>query len=409
MKIRKIRYILNYILRSTRAAWLVVGLTIVLILFLEWGLRLVFAAKDAAVGLPIVDPRIVAEGYDGADWVEDLYQEQARLEAKWEPYVHYRLQGSQGGHINIGANLLRRTWNVPATEAEAKAKAKALRVFVFGGSTAWGMGARDEKTIPSEIARALARNGVRAELVNYAQIGHISTQSLLELQMALMRGDRPDVVIFLDGVNDTLAALQNGSAGGLVNTENRRQEFNILSDPGRLLGAFVVRNVEDSAMFRLAKSLGNRLIPARSSAPPEHYRHVEGADLNRLAEEVLANHQANRELVTKLGEAYGFSSLFFWQPVVFTKEKATSFEQEMAEQYALLQPIFNQINKRTQYNFERNNSQFPPIHDLTEIFDDDSALRFTDFCHLTEAANRILGEAIAEEMIALVDEQANHP
>ena len=51
------------------------------------------------------------------------------------------------------------------------------------------------------------------------------TQGMLELMLQLRAGQRPDVVVFYDGINDTFSVLQNGIPGVGQNEMNRVSEF----------------------------------------------------------------------------------------------------------------------------------------------------------------------------------------
>src|SRR5262249_7649743 len=71
------------------------------------------------------------------------------------------------------------------------------KVYFFGGSTMWGLGVRDDLTIPSQFAAA---TGIWSE--NFAEMSYTAHQSLMLLVQLLQDGHRPDVVVFYDGVND---------------------------------------------------------------------------------------------------------------------------------------------------------------------------------------------------------------
>ena len=91
----------------------------------------------------------------------------------------------------------------------------AFRVFLFGGSTMWGMGVADSNTIGSYLQNQLAE--MSDELVavyNFGQPGFASTQEVIELMLQLRDGNVPDIVIFFDGVNDIWNAYGSGQAGG---------------------------------------------------------------------------------------------------------------------------------------------------------------------------------------------------
>ena len=114
---------------------------------------------------------------------------------RWHPFVYWRAGPFQGKYVQIDEHGLRRT----TSQAD---RATALKVFLFGGSTMFGAGSRDEHTIASELASQLSATGQDVNVVNYGQNGYVSAQECLTLELACQAGQIPDVVIFYDGVND---------------------------------------------------------------------------------------------------------------------------------------------------------------------------------------------------------------
>ena len=137
--------------------------------------------------------------------VEGLHATEFDLLTGWHaPEFH-------GKYLNIDAEGKRKTWN-----PEVPAGASTTKIFMFGGSTAWGAGARDEFTIASMLSKKLNAEAAvgRAYIVhNYGQPGHSSLVEAAKLLQLLQEGERPDIVVFYDGGNDVLGAYQMGVAG----------------------------------------------------------------------------------------------------------------------------------------------------------------------------------------------------
>ena len=71
---------------------------------------------------------------------------------------------------------------------------------MFGGSTMWGAGARDDYTIPSFLSKMLTQAFPgRIRVVNYGRSGFVSTQERILLFQALQHGCRPQIAIFYPG------------------------------------------------------------------------------------------------------------------------------------------------------------------------------------------------------------------
>jgi hypothetical protein len=157
--------------RMLRAAWLLVGIFGLTLIALEAVLRLAFAAKDLAFPLPDPDPRVTARGYDdGGSWVPALYAAQQSVQVDWHPFELFRARAGTDGLLAIGADGRRRTF-VPTPEPS---RARRPIIWVFGGSSAWGWGARWDRTIPSILANHLSRRWPDVLVRNFAQIGYVS-------------------------------------------------------------------------------------------------------------------------------------------------------------------------------------------------------------------------------------------
>ena len=71
------------------------------------------------------------------------------------------------------------------------------KVWVFGGSTAWGVGVPDDGTIAAYLEKA-----TRLRTFNLAETGYNAHQSLNLLMKLYVEGGRPEFVVFYDGVNE---------------------------------------------------------------------------------------------------------------------------------------------------------------------------------------------------------------
>ena len=261
---------------------------------------------------------------------------------------------------------------------------------MLGGSSLWGFGARDDHTIPSLIAGELHEQGVRVQIRNLAEIGYVNTQEMIALVRELQQGYRPDVVLFYDGVNDTTSALLEREATLTTNEINRVREFNLLQSPSRLTAALARNLVASSAWFRFASSAGRRMTkePVRGLGSPSEEERV------RLANGVVRGYVANVRMVEALGKAYGFRSVFFWQPVIFFKSRRVPFEEEEAAKYAWTATMFAEV--KDLLSIDTHLTSDPAFLDLSEIFKETESIVFLDFCHTTEEANaRIARKVVA--------------
>src|SRR5208337_749990 len=101
-----------------------------------------------------------------------------------------------GKYINVDSNGFRNTTHGQGDRSDCQYPA---RVFTFGGSTMWGVGARDDETIASWIQKLLDLRHACVEVTNMGQDGYVSTQEVLLLAEQIRRGNIPNLVIFFDG------------------------------------------------------------------------------------------------------------------------------------------------------------------------------------------------------------------
>jgi lysophospholipase L1-like esterase len=323
------------------------------------------------------DARVRADGYVDADWVRPYFDEFAAANhVTWRSYVYWRRQPFHGRYVNIDERGLRDTWNSPNPAGQQRP-----RIFLFGGSTMWGTGARDEHTIASALSRQLAERGIAGDVTNFGEGGYSSRQELIALETELQDGNVPELVVFLDGVNDVFAAFQNGAAGIPQNEGNRVREFNI---DLRIYREALQNWVRNSAVYAL-------LVPPPVPQQP--------ADPDSLAADVIAHYAAVATMVGRLGQSYGFRSLFFWQPVIFTKPQRTSYEQAQFDEQAFLAPFYSNVYGRMRADAAAS----PAIHYLGDLFASDRQPYYIDFCHLTETGNDRIAAAMAGDVAAALE------
>ena len=391
--------------KHAQSAWLILGITLLLLCLVELAFALAFAVKDR------LSPRVPsaatlfakADTYTGQSWVAQYFDEFDRSSsARWEPYVYWRRRPFEGNHINVDESGIRRTISPPR---DPSASPDPLKIHMFGGSAMWGTGARDEFTIPSILARELAGRGLVVEITNFGESGYVSTQEVIALLRQLQAGDRPDLVIFLDGANDTFSAYQQQVAGIPQNEFNRVQEFN-LSQPEklRLRAILTLRDVARGlASARFAKWLlqESGLLPRYPLAvrPAAVAGIVPGK--SSLATSVVDTYRSNIDIVRALGVHYRFQHLFYWQPTVFDKTLPTEFE---AAEQVKLAPVAA-FSREVRVALSRSglaSAREYSFADLGPIVANVREPVFVDWCHLGELGNETIARRMAADVVAVM-------
>jgi len=383
------------LIAGVRSLWMNIGVALLVLAVLEGVLQLGFWVRHRGPSeSSFVSTDRLAAANPGQPWVGGYPREaRAALREQWRSYVYWRLYPYRGANINIDAQGIRQTWNASSAPTPGQP-----RMFMFGGSTMWGWGARDEFTIPSLVAKRLAETARPAPwVVNYGETGYVSTQEVITLMLELRKGHVPSVVVFYDGVNDAWAGFQSKVAGQPQNEVNRVREFNSRTRFNwreGLLGRL--------ALFRLARGVMGQVDPATSSSTPRRFLDPEAAGA------VVDAYLGNVRIVNALARQYGFRAVFFWQPTIFSKKTLSPDEERWRltepRRPGRTAPAFAQEYQAFNETFRERlrASKLDNVIDLSGLFEDDTRTIFIDRFHVSEAGNAKVADAIAQSLKRII-------
>jgi lysophospholipase L1-like esterase len=387
-----------------RDAWLVLCVTVLYLLLLEGLLSLGYLAADRIRdrGAVASNPRVQADAHADAAWAGEYYRElEESSVTQWVSYVYWRRRAYQGRFIHVDADGIRRTW-APAEQYQGTEA--PLRIFLFGGSAMWGVGARDDYTIPSCLARSLQEQRIACEATNFGESGYVSTQEVIALLQELRKGNVPDLVIFYDGVNDLYSAYQQQVAGLPQNEFHRAGEFNLSQPRGyrSLRTLFIRRAADNLAMVRLSRNLLRKAGISAGTEVRATHRAVPApsTDAESLCREILAVYEANMKTVMTLAEAHGFKALFYWQPTVFNRRHPTAYERRVQEEIRDVQPYCRRVGEliRRETFVTAHHEYF---EDISGLFEEVRAPVFVDWCHVSEWGNEQIARRMAADVVRL--------
>jgi lysophospholipase L1-like esterase len=336
------------------------------------------------------DKKLALSIYKNKEWAEPLLKEHDDSEKlDFVQYVGWKRREYHGRFINIGVDGTRKTSN-----RTHSMNAKCDSIYVFGGSTIWGMGVRDEYTIPSYLSKILNQHDYSFIVMNYGESGYTFTQGLMRLLLLLKEGHRPRLTIFYDGVNEISAAYHIGQAGVIGLTaeiqsllEWKRRSY--VEQTGSIVKEIVVHH---SMIYRSA----NKLIRLFQHNPsPSAARHYEDQELEQLSQDIITYYIASLHLVDKLSKIYDFQYVCFLQPVIYTKSQLTEEEKNLdnttkdEKLRQLYLQTYDAIKKLT----------LPHFYDLSGVLNDRNTTLYSDFCHLSEEGNEIVANAMAKIII----------
>lgn len=363
--------------------------------------RLLFPVLFVALGLAVVElglqlaraalnwgklpnRQYLLSPYQGQAWARPLYEEMLATGYQYDPLLSFRERPFAGRYVNIDEQGLRRTWSPPLPDTPAPSS-----IYVFGGSTVWGWGARDDHTIPSELARYLSERGAPRRVVNCGQKGYTFTQELLLLVRQLRQGARPDLVVFCDGFNDVFFSYRAGRAEVTYEFEENRWRFEAkdLALASRSLARWVK---EHSATVRTAVKISEQAgLKERTrygTVAPEYSDQA----LADLARAIVEDRLRSLDLLDHLASAYGFRYECFWQPVIFYEERLTPEESGIGP--APGDRTLGVLFARTR---EQLNARRPPhLHDAADALRGRTATVYLDFAHVSEPGNQLVAAKI---------------
>lgn len=310
--------------------------------------------------------------YAQQDWSDTYWDENSAAGRKmYQPYVVWRRQPFTGQTITIDSAGIRKTGD--GCDA-------AHNVFMFGGSTMWGWGAPDWLTIPAYFQAGMAASTeVNPCVTNFGDDSYISTQNVIALIKELQSGNVPELVVFYDGINDTLNALQSGKAG--IHT--------YADEISRSLEKVYHRALSESQAFRLVRSL----LHQKSNE-------LDASELDALAGSVVQLYLGNYEIVSALAEHFGFEHFFFWQPVISVGSKVLTKEEEALRDE--LSPVTINFFRSVYQQIESAASQpeYDRLHYIGDIFSGESSQLWMDPWHVTPVGNEMVARAMLETIQA---------
>lgn len=368
--------------------------TVLLLLVIEFlatatlatvNVRFVRDLLESVMGRPskLVDHYLALPYYTDQEWSQQYWSELLQaLRKDYYPYVIWRSPGFKGELLNIDAHGRRMT-------PDATCSPDALRVYVFGGSSTWGWGAPDWGTVPAYLQQQLSRQHAEPVcVVNYGENAFVSTQNVVQLLLLLDAGDVPDAVVFLDGVNDVLAASQNRVP--LVH-QNFEEIAALFEEPDPPLLTWV-RDLHTVTLLQTLVRESGLAATAGSSAI--------GPGPDDLADAVARTYLNNYRIVSALAGSYGFRYYFFLQPYILAGDKVlTPEEQDMPTG---LNWVFNldatvvDLFADTYSRIEAGRPEHEHLYSLTGVFDEEPRQVWLDtWGHTTPVGNERIAAAIS--------------
>jgi lysophospholipase L1-like esterase len=289
------------------------------------------------------------------------------------------------------AGGVRRTVVPPPT-----ATADPVDVFFFGGSTMFGSYQREDHTIPAELARLAAADGVPVRVVNHGRMGYVNWQEVLQLEQLVTGGSVPDLAVFYDGFNELLSQFTLGPHDepthvGAIEIDQRLREG---VQPGEesLRKALRREWKERSAVHRVARRLGIAERDAAGIASiGSSFQGKQPEQPERRGVKAAAIHARGVDIARRLATSYGFESAFFWQPSLYSKQVRPG-EEGLDTTLGADPPSWRAADRAARERLRA------PVRDVGDALDGVRSPVMYDFVHTNEAGARAVARRLYEEL-----------
>lgn len=362
--------------------WAILGVALLLLTTLEVSLTSYYERVDKRERQSAAKAAANSGVYANPDLAEEYFKELTDAKARvWASYTQSQQTDYAGKFINVHEGT-RRTWNSETINGDRRTR---LRIFFFGGSTLWGLGSRDDFTIPSLVAKMVAENGISAEVTNYAVIGDVTTQSLIRFVLELRKRNVPDLVVFYGGSVEAFSACYEGEPGVPLGNSNLEK-----ISPKKEVKARISIRLENFALIRLLT--GKKQLAGCSKK------------LDVLSDAALDVYLGNVRFIEAISRSLSFKTLFYLEPQLADKTRRTKYEEDQLlksekrlpgknDLYSLMR---SKLVKRVDESSEQN-----VFHDLRTIFSDVASPIYMDGGHYGEGGNDRISRKIAADILAL--------
>ncbi|MFL6253573.1 MAG: hypothetical protein ACJ74T_00985 [Pyrinomonadaceae bacterium] len=308
--------------RFYRDAALILLNTVILLLAVNALLFIIVAIKDALSVEPVHWHKPVAadrwaaleQAYPGLsrDEIQVLLDEtySPARSLVYEPFTEFKERPYAGKYVNVDVNGFRVTKGQGPWPPDG---GRYFNVFLFGGSTAFGFGVADGQTVASHLQALLSGAGLLKEVrvYNFGRGSYYSTQERILFEKLVGAGLRPDLAVFIDGLNDSHHYDDRPSSAARI-------ESALEGRPAA--GTDVLARVP---MVRAASAAGKWLGLGRNNGPAPEWAET-ARDREACGDEavllgVINRYVENKKMVETIATAYGVKTLFVWQPVAVYK------------------------------------------------------------------------------------------
>ena len=283
-----------------------------------------------------------------------------------DPILQQTPQDNEDADVNVEGRV--RNSYVPVDAATT--------VWFFGGSTMFGMGQRDERTIASELARLAESDGILIEPVNFGVPAYTNWVETEVLAQQLTVRQPPDLAVFYDRANEFGTAIDMRSLGAHLQ--------------GRIARTIISRFSDDDIanLYGDAVKVSNEL----------------------MVDQAADQYRRGVTLAGALASSYGFEVVHFWQPQLSSKRlgphddrpvdffgRELDFDNTLSDEARRDRALEVLADNHASYDQMRIRSGVDPI-DISDALDEATGPTYFDLTHTNEYGALLAAEAIYKHL-----------
>jgi hypothetical protein len=239
--------------------------------------------------------------------IDDLISESYKP-VEYEPFVEFRERARTGKYVNVDQAGFR----LSSDQSKWPPEPTHPIIFVFGGSTTFGYGVRDDDTVVSMLSDVLRRDPRfrDAQLYNFGRGFYWSTQEYFLLSTMMLSGPKPSIAIFIDGINEFYYSQQRPIYANEMHraleretalTKNTRGMFSVIWQDAKQLALSL-------PMFRLSTAA------QRGRSTPQQAPRFLPYDPASVRSSI-ANYFINKAMIERITKLNHIETFFVWQPI----------------------------------------------------------------------------------------------
>jgi hypothetical protein len=315
---------LNSIIRSYKNFALILTNLIVFFVLANVALYVVQFIKDHFISKGNLDnaivqkynrsPEFLYQGLSSEDFntlINETYGRNPQV--SYEPYTQYREHPFTGEFVNIDKNGFR----VGKNQGPWPPDPVNYNVFIFGGSTTFGYGVPDEQTVASYFQAIADKSMSRVyKIYNFGRGSYYSSQECVLFQRLLVSGVIPDMVMFIDGLNDFWhyddEPVFSEQLSELMHSPLKKRT--LLAESFKHLP---LSRLVDSFRYRygLFKKRDQQEIPGTEKMD----YNPDPSFIDSITDCVIERYLSNKKIIEGICANYDIIPVFIWQPVPLYK------------------------------------------------------------------------------------------